>query len=65
MNWDARNIALVTIFAILALTVLEIAAMITDHDGALLIPIVTIIAGMAGFSIGLPINTKSDNVTPK
>lgn len=38
-----------TIAAIGALCVLESVAMITDHDGAFLLPVVAVIAGLGGY----------------
>jgi len=51
------NSILVSISAIIAVTVLEVVAMITGQDGAFLLPIVAVISGLAGFAVGLPIQT--------
>lgn len=41
-----------TVTAIGALCILESVAMITNHDGAFLLPVVAVIAGLAGYRFG-------------
>lgn len=51
---------LLTSIAILAVTAIYIVALVMNIDGAYLIPIVTVIAGLSGYTVG---TTKANNTS--
>ena len=48
-----------TAIAILAITAIYIVALVMNIDGAFLIPIVTVIAGLSGYTVGSTVATKT------